>query len=975
MTPFLQQIAERFYAAYGTDVQRMAFIFPNRRAGLFFRKYLSHAAGRPLFSPAILTINALFEQLSPLQPADHLQMLFLLYHIYIRRSASEETFDDFVHWGEMLLTDFDDVDKYLVDARQLFTNATNLHEIEKDLGYLEPEQIEAIRAFWVSFRPDTADDDNRRSFLGIWDILHDIYCNLRQELADQGLGYEGMIARDVVERIRQDEGCELTYSRVVFVGLNALTKSEEALLEELQKQGIADFYWDCGTMSAAEDGVNRVMDKDNLASHFIRDYIRRFPSELDLPPEEPNDPEITLMALPSRIGQAKQVHELLQCMADGRAQMDEEEALRTAIVLPDEQLLIPVLNAIPHTVPHINITLGYPLTGTPVATLMESVLALQKSLRTADDGRVECYHREVTAILNHRYIRQADAGAVTPLLRDITAYNRIYIPAADLAQTDLLRLIFRRVSSVGELSHYLIDLLKGLNGIFPDRDEDTDAEPVGMDALEREFTYHYYTTLTRMNDLVDASGITMTVDTYTRLLTRLLETVAIPFRGEPLSGLQIMGVLETRVLDFDRLIILSVNEGVFPSRGAAPSFIPYTLRRGFGLPTFEHRDSVSAYHFYRMIARARSVTLLYDTRSDGLRTGEVSRFVHQLRYHYEVPLHSRTPLYRITTSAAPALRIEKTPDVIRRLDDYLTVGGPALSASSINTYIDCPMRFCLATVRGLKEEEEVMESVENSLFGSILHRVMEDIYSPMRGATIEAAWLDDVIRDDVGLMKKVDSAFAKLFFHTPDDVRPLSGQNSLTGEVIAKYVRQILRRDMAFAPFRYVDSELRITSTIPLTDGRSVNLKGFIDRLDEVGRSLRIVDYKTGSKKALVFETPAELFDRANKARPSAIMQVCLYAWMLHAEGRTRSLPLRPAICYVRSLFADDFDPSIYVGKKGAKKENKTLLDDFVGQHLADFESSLRGVLDEMFDPRLPFLQTDMTDRCEYCPFREICGQ
>ena len=283
------------------------------------------------------------------------------------------------------------------------------------------------------------------------------------------------------------------------------------------------------------------------------------------------------------------------------------------------------------------------------------------------------------------------------------------------------------------------------------------------------------------------------------------------------------------------------------------------------------------------------------------------------------------------------------------------------------------MRFCLATVRGLKEEEEVTESVENSLFGSILHRVMEDIYKPMHGATIEAAWLDDVIRDDVKLMKKVDSAFAKLFFHTPDDVRPLSGQNSLTGEVIAKYVRQILRRDMALAPFRYVDSELRITSAIPLTDGRLVNLKGFIDRLDEVGHSLRIVDYKTGSKKALVFETPAELFDRANKARPSAIMQVCLYAWMLHAEGC--SLPLRPAICYVRSLFADDFDPSIYVGKKGGRKDSKTLLDDFVGQHLADFESSLRGVLDEMFDPRLPFLQTDMTDRCKYCPFRDICGR
>ena len=983
MTPFLQQVANLFYTTYGDDVQRMAFIFPNRRAGLFFRKYLSHVADHPLFSPAILTINGLFEQLCALQPADHLQMLFLLYHIYIKRSGGREAFDDFVHWGEMLLADFDDVDKYLVDARQLFTNASHLHEFEKDLSYLAPDQVEAIRSFWASFRPDTESDDNRRSFLGVWDILHDVYCDLRAELAERGRGYEGMIARDVVERIRRDEGAELPYTHVIFVGLNALTRAEEVLLEELQKQGIADFYWDGGTMTADPDagGFHRVLDKDNRASHFLRNYIHRFPSAHDLPPEEPNAPEIVLPGLPSRIGQAKHVHELLLRMAEGRDRMDEDEALRTAVVLPDERLLLPVLNAIPHAISHINITLGYPLTDTPVASLMKDVLALQKNLRTAPGGGVECYHREVTAILNHRYIRRAEPTVVATLLSHITANNRIYIPAADLVQTDLLQLIFRRVTSAADLSRYLIDLLKGLNGLFPEGDVDKavdNADPVGMDAIEREFTHTYYTTLTRMNDLIAEAEITMTIDTYTRLLSRLLETVAIPFRGEPLAGLQIMGVLETRVLDFDRLIILSMNEGLFPARGAAPSFIPYTLRHGFGLPTFEHRDSVFAYHFYRMISRARSVTLLYDTRTDGFRTtGEVSRFVHQLRYHYETPIVEQAPSFAITSSDPLALRVEKTGQVLDALNAYLQPGGHKLSASTINNYIDCPMRFCLATVLRLKEEEEVTENVEHRLFGSILHRVMEDIYKPLCGATVTKDYLGGLMARRDAIKQHVARAFAELFFHTPDDVRPLVGQNRLTGEVIEKYVLQILRYDQRMADsFIYVGSEQRVASSFPLTDGRRANLIGYIDRLDEVDGALRIVDYKTGIKKDLRFESVTDLFDRnKGNTRKAAVMQVLTYGWMVHTEGLTRSLPLRPSIYYVRDLFADDFDPSIYLGKSRAKKENCLLIDDFVAQQLPAFESALRDTLDEIFDPRIPFIQTDRSDQCNYCDFRDICGR
>ena len=433
MTPFLQQIATLFYETYGTDVQQMVFVFPNRRAGLFFRKYLSQAAGRPIFSPTIRTISELFAQLSDKQPADRLQMLFLLYHIYIRHSGAKETFDDFVFWGEMLLNDFDDVDKYMADARQLFTNVTDLHEVEKDWSYLQTHQIEAIRAFWSSFRPGE-EGASRRYFLSVWQMLYAVYRELRDTLAAQGKGYEGMISREVVERIEREGACRLPYSKVIFVGLSALSKTEHTLLQLLKQQEIADFYWDTGT-------GDKVLDSDNRASYFVREYVKEFPSLLKRPPEPPHTPDITLIGIPSRIGQAKQVHALLEEALGGRDEMSADEALRTAVVLPDEQLLIPVLHSVPEAIRHINVTLGYPLSGTPVASLMEAVLALRKNMRVID-GKPCFYHREVLPVLNHRYIQATSPAEIVAIVRQITDNNRIYIAAADLQQTPLLTLIF-----------------------------------------------------------------------------------------------------------------------------------------------------------------------------------------------------------------------------------------------------------------------------------------------------------------------------------------------------------------------------------------------------------------------------------------------------------------------------------------------------------------------------------------------------
>ena len=964
MKPFLYQVATLFYQQYGAEIHRLAFVFPNRRAGLFFQKYLSEISEKPLFSPSILTINDLFMQLSGKHPADKIQMLFRLYELYKQRSGSSESFDEFIYWGEMLLNDFDDIDKYMVDARMLFRNVSDLKSLDDDFNYLSPEQVQAIRSFWSSFYPK-GDSPNQQHFLELWEILYDLYAGLRTSLAKDGCGYDGMIFREVVEQLEKEPMSDFPFDQVVFVGLNALSVSEERLLLALQKKGVADFYWDyVGPW---------VTDPDNKASFFLGRNLRLFPSRMQLPATGPVQAEIRVMGVPSAIGQAKQVYPILQALADEQ-QLTDESALRTAIVLPDEHLLVPVLNAIPEAIQHINVTMGYPLAGTPVAALMEYILTLQKNIRYIDRVPV-FYFRDVLPILNHQYVMAAAPEEVSQLVKDMTAGNRIYVHAADLNRHELLSILFTPVQNTEELSDYLIHVLEALNACLRNNRPNPDDEEMISNStqttadIEQEFIFHYFATVNRMKEVMREAKIEMRLDTYFRLLKRMTDLITIPFEGEPLSGLQVMGVLETRALDFDRLIILSMNEGIFPLKKAANSFIPYNLRRGFGLPTYEHQDSVWAYHFYRLIRRAKQVTLLYDTRTTGLQTGEVSRFVHQLRYHYQYPLIDELVVYDVASSAVPPISVQKTAEVEKLLSDFLFGGPRALSASAINTYLDCPLKFYFSVLEQIQEEDEITETVERDVFGSILHKVMEDLYAPFKGKLVTADLLKLLRKDQPLLTGTIARAFAELFFKSPV-VRPLEGENFLTGEMIRKYAEKILEQDARFTPFHYIESEKKVRATITLSDRRIVQLKGFIDRVDSLDRVLRIVDYKTGSGK-LEFESVEGLFDKEAKDRPKAVMQVFLYAWMYQQLPEYTGMPIQPAIYYLRTLFQRSFDPVVEQKKGRGKADKVNSFQDFA----SDFEDKLRQCLDEIFDLDIPFTQTETGKACAYCSFRGLCGK
>ena len=387
------------------------------------------------------------------------------------------------------------------------------------------------------------------------------------------------------------------------------------------------------------------------------------------------------------------------------------------------------------------------------------------------------------------------------------------------------------------------------------------------------------------------------------------------------------------------------------------------------LPTYEHQDSVWASHFYRLIERASHVSLLYDTRSNGLQTGEVSRFVHQLHYHYEVPMRDKLVVYNVSSSKTPPLAVPKREDIMRRLDAYRKGGSKAISASAINTYLDCPLKFYFSVVEGIREEEEVSETIESDVFGSILHKVMEELYKPFQGKMVTVDLLKAIRKDTALLTGAIARAFASEFFKT-EVVRSLTGQNYLIGEMIRKYVEKILERDGKLTPFVYIESERKINGLISLSDHSEIRLKGFIDRVDEVRNAIRIIDYKSGSGTT-TFSSIESLFNKEEKDRAKAVMQVFMYCWMYAHLAENKGKTIQPGIYYVRSLFADPFDPSVYHRIERGKSEK---VEDFSGYAQA-FEEGLRGCLDEIFNPEIPFTQTPTGKACSYCPFKGICGK
>ena len=1005
MTPFLYQVAQLFYSKYGSMLHEHTFVFPNRRAAMFFRKYLAEITSKPLFSPAVLTIQELFASLSTYSQADRIEMLVTLYKHFKRISGSEESFDDFLFWGEMLLNDFDDVDKYLVDAEQLFVNVHDYRLLDDDLTHLDENQIEAMRRFWGNFMP-VEGNNTKEKFHETWKILLDLYTSLRDELHNKSIAYEGMIFRDVAEKALKDDFEFANDKSFIFVGFNLLSPSETTLFNYLKRKGFADFYWDYDSPL--------VHDDNNRASFRVKDNLRLFPSkhQLEITEDEVKS-KIELIGVPSGVGQAKHISNIITDLIDKGEIKNPNEAINTAIVLPDENLLIPVLYSIPKEIGKINVTMGYSLSHSSIAGLVEHISLLQQNQRKWNN-EVAFYHRYVKAILNHPLIILSAKQKADELKEHILKYNRVVVPVSEITEDPLLKLIFTPITEWSEISSYLHIILSFLynklteikyseedleekittnipvedleedkinnstnhphNGLGDLNDKDKsivnnshetfkDKNFTNHSDLEREFIVQYYKTITSLGDRLNGVDV-MSVDTYFRLLRKLARGISVPFSGEPLSGLQIMGVLETRTLDFDNLIILSMNEGVFPIKKATNSFIPFTLRKGFALPTYEFQDSTYAYHFYRMISRAKNIYMLYDTRTEGMQTGEVSRYFYQLKYLYNnlFDISEKVVTYDVSAPSITPVSVEKTPEVMNLLSKFRAGGEKSLSASHINNYIDCPLKFYFTALENLSEESDVQESVEADVFGTIFHRLMEVIYKRFYNIDVTPNALTAIINNDAYLNEVLETAFSKYFFKDEGNPRKLQGQYYLIGEILKSYVKQTLKVDIKSTPFRYIGSEYRFNTPYKVNEQLAVNFKGSIDRIDNVGDFVRIIDYKTGTGETK-FKDIQQLFDSTKDKRPYQILQVFVYGLFYLIQNPDTKLS--PAVYYLRSIF-NDFDPKIIMDKVPVNDLNSCL---------PEFKEMFDEVIEEIFNPSVPFTQTQNNKNCQWCSFKDLCNK
>ena len=927
----------------------MAFVFPNRRTGLFFQKYLSEVADTPLFSPTILTINDLFIQLSGKQSADRISMLFTLYDIYIRQSGSTETFDEFLYWGEMLLNDFDDIDKYMANARMLFSNVTDLREIENDFDFLSDEQIAAIRSFWSSFYP-RGDTPNQQQFLAVWQVLYDLYEEFRATLAAEGKGYEGMIFREVVESMERGESPDLPYEQIVFVGLNALSVSEERFLAQLQKRKIADFYWDYVS--------DKVTDPDNKASYFVSRNRKSFPSSMKLPPEEKVKTEIEVIGIPSGIGQAKHVYTLLSDWCK-EAEMSSEEALRTAVILPDEHLLIPVLNAIPEQIRRINVTMGYPLRSSLAYTFVERLVELQAHRRTKGAG-CTFYHADAVGILAHPYVADSDARETRAMQDEIVRERRISVDAAWLGRNDLLRMIFSPAAAWRELSDWLLRVVAAVAR--------TPYE--GDDRRQRvEFLAVISEEISKLRNSLDECDIELTTEVYTSLLRRHLQTVRIPYEGEPLEGVQVMGILETRNLDFENVVLLSMNDDNFPGNHMAQaSFVPYNLRAAYGLPTPEHHEGVYAYYFYRLVQRARRVWMLYCSHADDKSTGEPSRYIYQLDYESGFPVRKVEVGVDVNLAETDPIEVAKDEGIMQRLGRFTDPESKAtLSPTAFFRYVACPLRFYFHSVARLQADDEIAEEVDAPMFGTILHAAVQKLYARIVGEAHPGETLRAMIRTGE-IAAAVEAAINENYLQDPaattDDY---TGNLLLVKDIVTRYLRGgVMPYDAAHDGFTVTGLEQEVAYGFDFTAaGRPLCMKfaGIADRIDALDDgTLRVVDYKTGAPH-LEFAGVESLFRGEGKQRLSNILQTLLYAMMLY---RTRGVDAEPALYYVRAMNRPDYLPTLDDRETGVRGGRYTL-------YAERFEELVRQTLAELYDPSVPFRQCEDADTCKFCDFNVIC--
>ena len=957
---FLSPVAEDLLSRFGTDLADVAVVFPSRRARLFFNNYLYQHAQTPVWAPQYYTIDELFGEMSDLHVADPIKLVCELYKTYIEvynshaEKPTEETLDEFFSFGETLLSDFDDVDKNLANARSLFSNLQDLDALRDDFDHLNEEQAETIsRYFRQTFLGESS---LQQAFRSIWSILGEVYSAYKSCLREQKLAYSGMLMRDVIEQSVNFDEQSFKHKTYVFVGFNVLNKCEYAYFKAFKNKAL--FYWDIDSYYI--DSKGNVL---NEAGRFIAENIRKFGSALDWKNFDcflSEEKEITIVAAPSENAQTAAIVPWLRSLGKNKEFLEPD----SAVVLCNEQILPAVMHSIPaEEVENVNITMGFPITQTPISGLLQALADLQLKGGSGYSFR----YKYVLPVLRHPYIQIIFPEAKT-VEKTIVQGNLFFPNQEDLQDTG----IFRATKDAAGLAEYLLEIIRRVGQSYGENSENKDI----YDGLYQESVFRAFQVLNRLYGLLSTGELRVEKVTFIRLMRKLLSSTQIPFHGEPVKGLQVMGILETRTLDFDHLILLSVNEGFMPGSTNDNTFIPQFLRKGFELSTLEHQDSVYAYYFYRLIQRAKKITLVYNTDKTQMGKAEVSRFILQLLIDSRLKIKR----YSIQTAVRPVqtepIEIPKTElmDKIRRKYDCNTnPEAHALSPSALNIFIDCPLRFYFQYIEELRANDDLTDELDSAQFGTIFHKSAELLYRKIGRIgdkkqfdpfVVRKEDLEFFIENAFQLDFLVNQAFSTEYFKGRQvELDQYNGEQLINFRVVRHMLQRLIELDIKRTPFSIYGLEYRLYDYFELGSGIKLKVGGIIDRLEEKNGANWIIDYKTGGR-AKPFKTIEDLVI-AKETRASHVFQTFSYSSVLMKNNKG-SGPIVPALLYLQEAGKEDYSPVIQFEKE-----------DIMDYRLLDeaFNESFKNKIAELFDEKIPFCQTLVISKCEYCDFKNLCNR
>lgn len=951
MKKFLEYVAEDIINKYGTDLSKIAVVFPNKRASMFLNEQLALKAGRPLWSPTYITISDFFRQHSSLLIGDSIKLICEMHKSFIECTHIDESLDHFYGWGQLLLADFDDIDKNMADASNVFKNIKDLHELD-NMSYLTDEQKEILHKFFSNFTSDNNSELKKR-FLQLWCHFEDIYNNYKERLRKQNIAYEGMLYREVAQ-----QNIKYKYDKYLFVGFNMVQKVEQKIFSNLQKEHKAGFYWDFDSFYMPPN--------TNEAGHYISRFLKDFPNELDSSDKEIYDnfssgKEIIYANASTENIQARYVSDWLR----------ENERYKcgknTAIVLCDESLLPTIIHCIPKEVECVNITSGYPLFQTPVSSFVLQLLELKLKGYSNYKDRYQLSY--VTQILSHPYA-QYISDKCSELLTELKEKNIYYPSLQNLTKDEYTRHLFEMYNSNEELMQWLMDILKRVAINISNDDKDP---------LFQESIFRMYTLCNRLNELVKSGDLNVDVITLQKLIIQLINSTSIPFHGEPAEGIQVMGILETRNLDFDHILLLSCNEGNMPKGVTDSSFIPYSIRKAYELTTVDNKVAIYAYYFYNLIQRAKDVTIVYNNSTEDGHTGEMSRFMLQLM------TDGNFNIRRISLKADQQL-IYSTPNIIYK-DEAITKildSMNFISPTSINRYMRCPLQFYYYNIAQIKELDETDE-MDNRMFGNIFHGAAEILYRKYLNAEnhiIKKDAINNILKNRPQIERIVDEAFAEVYFkqnYTGNDNKTFyNGLQLINREVIIRYLKRLLEIDSSLAPFTIVGIEKDVYQDVMFNANnkeRTIRLGGRIDRLDKIidqnsnTEKIRIVDYKTGNSNLKEAKSLDDIFLRPLNTEIHAdyYLQIMLYSLIVRTdkEYNKSNLPVSPALLFIQHSAEEGYNPIISIDR------NK--IND-ISEFIPDFMKNIKSILSEIFDSATPFMPTKERKTCENCPYANLCG-